>query len=86
VAVDKWQWWQSKEESEAVRMVPVGEWQWQYRQSCGGLKRNRDKKKKREKKKEYGGWQSTVGIRSGSGRVAVVPVERGDQGGSNGGS
>jgi hypothetical protein len=30
VAVAGWQWWQSKEEITAVRMIPVRVWQWQY--------------------------------------------------------
>jgi hypothetical protein len=30
VAVAGWQWWQSKEEIKAVRMVPVKKWQCQY--------------------------------------------------------
>jgi hypothetical protein len=35
VAVAGWQRYQSKEEINAVRMVPVKRWQWQYWQSCG---------------------------------------------------
>jgi hypothetical protein len=34
-----WQWDQSTEEISAVRMVPDRAWQWQYWQSCGGLKK-----------------------------------------------
>jgi hypothetical protein len=39
-------WCQSTEEVRAVRMVPVGEWQWQYWQSCGGSKKQEEKEKK----------------------------------------
>jgi hypothetical protein len=39
MTVDGWQWYQSKEGISAVRMVPVRMWQWQYWQSCGGLKK-----------------------------------------------
>jgi hypothetical protein len=38
VAVAGCSWHHWIEEIKAVRMVPVREWQWQYWQSCGGLK------------------------------------------------
>jgi hypothetical protein len=37
VAVAGCSWYRWKEEIGAVRMVPVGEWQWQYWLSCGGF-------------------------------------------------
>jgi hypothetical protein len=65
VAVAGRQWYQSIEEVRAVRMVPLGMWQWQYWLSCGRL---------------------ILRPQCGSGWVAVVPLERGGQGGSNGSS
>jgi hypothetical protein len=35
VAVVGWGWYRWKEEVDAVRMVPVTTWQWQYWPSCG---------------------------------------------------
>jgi hypothetical protein len=37
VAVVRWQWVHSKERVEAVRMVVVGTWQWQYWPCYGNL-------------------------------------------------
>jgi hypothetical protein len=35
VAVARWQWYRWKEDVNAVRMVPVTMWQWQYcHQKC----------------------------------------------------
>jgi hypothetical protein len=85
VAVAGWQWYQSKEESSAVRMVVVRGWQWQYWLSCGSLKMG-SKKNTKNSKMEVSGYQcGSSDLRSGSGGVGVEPIERGEQGGSNGG-
>jgi hypothetical protein len=85
VAVVGWQWYQSKEESKAVILISVTMWQWQYWQSCGGLKNVGGKKREKKRKKKKGGvWRQKgvdSGMGGGSGWVAVVPLERGEQGG-----
>jgi hypothetical protein len=84
VAVAGWQWYQSKEESRAVRMVVVRGWQWQYWLSCGSLKMG-SKKNTKNSKMEVSGYQcGGSDLRSGSGGVGVEPIESGEQGGSNG--
>jgi hypothetical protein len=60
-------------------MVPVRVWQWQYWQilgqglQCGKIEFLEDWQWQ---------WHSDAG--SGSGRMAVVPIDAADQGGSNG--
>jgi hypothetical protein len=39
VAVAGCSWYRWIEEVKAVRMIPVGEWQWQYWQSCDHVKK-----------------------------------------------
>jgi hypothetical protein len=82
VAVAGWQWWQSKEDIKAVRMVPVRKWQWQYWPRYCGCNVTMKKWQKWQVWQRRGGGGGT----GGSGWVRVVSIERGDQGGSNGGS
>jgi hypothetical protein len=65
-------------------MVPVGEWQWQYWLSCGGLKKGWENEKKMEFVMAVGTVCLSSGLGSGSGWLQLVPLERGGQGGSNG--
>jgi hypothetical protein len=84
VVVAGWQWYRWIEEIKAVRMVPDREWQWQYWRSCGGWENMVKNRKKNWVRKLHEEEIKSGGAGSGSGRVAVVPLDRGDQGGSNG--
>jgi hypothetical protein len=84
VAVVMWQWYRSKEEIRAVRLVPVRMWQWQYWPRYGWLNVWQYEKLKNFKFLYNRQWQWHSLTTGGSGRVAVVPFERGDQDGSNG--
>jgi hypothetical protein len=81
VAVAGCSWCQSTEDVRAVRMVPVRVWQWQYWRSCGGVK-SAGWKRGRGQEGVLG--EVRGGMGSGSGWVQLVPLDRGDQCGSNG--
>jgi hypothetical protein len=79
-----WERCHSKEESSAVRMVPVRAWQWQYWPRYGGLK---DKEENEKKKVAVVAWQRLAvgsGMKSGSGGVGVVSFDSLEQCGENG--
>jgi hypothetical protein len=77
-------WYRWKEEISAVRMVLDRVWQWQYWR-CGGRLKNwtfSGARAGRRRRRAHCGCRGGQG--SGSGGVRVVPLERGDQCGSNG--
>jgi hypothetical protein len=82
-----WERCQSIEEIETRRMVVIRKWQWQYWQSCDRLKigwKNGRKKLKKVGRVTLWRTRRRSYVRSGSGQVGVVSVDRGHQGGSNG--
>jgi hypothetical protein len=72
VAVDGRQWYQSIHWSKARRMVPLAMWQWQYWRSCDGLNIHEKKMAVAVAVADFG---ASCGPMSGSGGVAVVPVD-----------
>jgi hypothetical protein len=67
VAVVCCSWYRWIEEIRAVRMVVVREWQWQYWQSCGGLKMGEKKNTKLAVTMAVGVVCFSGRLRSGSG-------------------